>query len=81
MSCSKCRRYQSPEMHSCQPAKTKSRDICKKKWDLWVKSRDIYIIRSIHFHNGHYNSQRPLENNRNPQVFGGTALKKMGLSL
>ena len=44
-------------LHSCQPAKTISRDASVKKWDLWVKSRDIYIIRSIHFIYGHYSQQ------------------------
>ena len=27
--------------HSCQPAKSRDRSV--KKWDLWVKSRDISI--------------------------------------
>ena len=30
-------------IHSCQAAKTKSRDTSVKKCDFWVKSRDISI--------------------------------------
>ena len=49
MSCSKCRRCQCIVANLPKPKVGTS----VKKWDLWVKSRDIYIIRSIHFHNDH----------------------------
>ena len=64
--------------HSCQPARPKvgtSVIICGSKVGTFPYRVNTFpymvIIASVHWR----------DNNRNPQIFGGTALKKVGLSL
>ena len=69
------------ETHSCQPAKTKSRDISEKSGICGSKIGTFpYKVKTFPYM-VNITNVRWRDNNRNPQIFGETALRKAGLSL